>query len=195
MKHFREEAEQSNLEIDTMKTDDMENVDMTTVNMETDSLEFIEHHMEILENDLAPDMRFQETEGIRSRFYEKSAAGSFKAESRRKNADIRKGNTGTGRKKRKKVYLVMAAVLVLLCGIGAAASYGNWRLPTPETFTGDITKVKETASYTWDEGKQAYVDANGNILQETVKTEDTEETGHTGETEETKVTEETPAQA
>ena len=69
MKHFREEAEQSNLEIDTMKTDDMENVDMTTVNMETDSLEFIEHHMEILENDLAPDMRFQETEGIRSRFY------------------------------------------------------------------------------------------------------------------------------
>ena len=195
MKHFREEAEQSNLEIDTMKTDDMENVDMTTVNMETDSLEFIEHHMEILENDLAPDMRFQETEGIRSRFYEKSAAGSFKAESRRKNADIRKGNTGTGRKKRKKVYLVMAAVLVLLCGIGAAASYGNWRLPTPETFTGDITKVKETASYTWDEGKQAYVDANGNILQETGKTEDTEETGHTGETEETKVTEQTPAQA
>ena len=58
--------------------------------------------MEILENDLAPDMRFQETEGIRSRFYEKSAAGPFKVESRRKNADIRKGDTGTGRKKREK---------------------------------------------------------------------------------------------
>ena len=175
---------------------------MKTDDMETDSLKFIENHIEALENDLDPDMRFQGTEGIRRRFYEKSASGPSEAEGRRKeadirrkNADIRNGDTGTRRKKRRKVYLVMAAVLVLLCGMGAAASYGNWHLPTPDTFKGDITKVKETASYTWDDEKQAYVDASGNILQEAGKNENTQDTVETEHREATKETEETPAQA
>lgn len=117
---------------------------MKTDDMETDILKFIENHMESLENDLDPDMHFLGTEGIRRRFYEKSAVGPSEAESRRKAADIGNRDTGRRRKKRRKVYLVMAAVLVLLCGMGAAASYGKWRLPMPDTFTGDITKVKET---------------------------------------------------
>lgn len=158
---------------------------MKTDDMETDILKFIENHMESLENDLDPDMHFQGPEGIRRRFYEKSAVGPSEAESRRKAADIGNRDTGMKRKKRRKVYLVMAAVLVLLCGMGAAASYGKWRLPMPDTFTGDITKVKETASYTWDDEKQAYVDASGNILQETGKDEKTQDMAETENTEET----------
>ena len=65
---------------------------MKTDDMETDSLKFIEKHIEALENDLDPDMRFQGTEGIRRRFYEKSASGPSEAEGGRKKADIRRKN-------------------------------------------------------------------------------------------------------
>ncbi|MDY4971781.1 MAG: hypothetical protein SO101_16270 [Lachnospiraceae bacterium] len=196
MNHFRKEIKQNDLGIDNMETGDMR----------TDSLELIESHMEVLEEEMDPDMRFRGTEGIRRRFYEKTAAEKSEAGIMKKDADAGKktmenagvgkkmaenagvgnGNTGTGRRKRRKVYLIMAAVLVLLCGMGAAASYGNWRLPTPDTYTGDIIKINETISYTWDEEKQAYVDASGNILQETGKTEEAaagKETAETGKTE------------
>lgn len=81
------------------------------------------------------------------------------------------GRAGTKRKskRKRKLYFALAAVLILICGMGAAASYGTWRLPQPETYEGDIVKVKETSSYTWDEEKQAYVDADGNSLTETLE--------------------------
>lgn len=121
--------------------------------------ELDERDIEILEDSLDDAMKYSGSEEISRKFESKRSNGG-KTE-RLEKTGIRKTN-----RRKKKWYLVLAAVLVLICGAGAAASYGTWRLPEPETYEGDNVKIQETSSYIWDEEKQAYVDADGNSITE-----------------------------
>lgn len=114
--------------------------------------ELDEKDLEILENSLDDNMKYEGPEMIIRKFWksQQEASQADKFVKKRPGKKVRK----------KKWYFVLAAVLVLICGAGAAAAYGTWRLPQPETYEGDHIKIKETSSYIWDEKKQTYVDGN-----------------------------------
>lgn len=120
--------------------------------------ELDERELELLDESLDSDMKYEGSQEIWNKF-----------EAKCKDMNQKKGRNfvrGYKKKKKRKLALVLAAVLALVCGIGVAASYGTWRLPQPETYEGDSVKVKETSSYVWDEKKQAYVDEDGNKAEE-----------------------------
>ena len=117
--------------------------------------ELDEKDLELLEESLEPDMKYEGSQGIQNRF-----------EAKCKDMDGKKGGKVAmmhKKKKKSKFVLVLAAVLVLMCGIGVAASYGTWHLTDPGTYEGDPLKFHGTSSYVWDEKKQAYVNENGEV--------------------------------
>lgn len=137
------------------------------------NIDVLEQNLDMLEKTLDEDIKYEGSEGVQMKFEAK------KAEREKTDDKItvrgRKENAVKKVRKKRKLYLVLAAVLVMLCGVGAVASNGTWYLTEPDTFKGEVTKIEETMSYTWNEEEQAYVDAANEPLSDEYFLEQTRE--------------------
>ncbi|MDO5409762.1 MAG: hypothetical protein Q4F21_04830 [Lachnospiraceae bacterium] len=119
-----------------------------------------DENLDVLQEFLESDMKYEGCKEIEDKFKEKIGASTvLKTEKVKmnRNKTVKNEAGKSGKRKKLKIYMVLAAVLVLVCSIGAAASYGKWYPQNPGTYKGDSVKVHGTSSYTWDESKQDYV--------------------------------------